>query len=426
MFFPVFDFGAGGLDLAFDLMGNVLPADEASSSMAGVFQQVGESFLSAGDALSDSPTKDRQSSSYVNRHWLEFTLVRPDGTSRVFERDIARWSGNVQEFSKSLARTAYFRVATGRVSAGQILERSLVAQKQLLASLGSPSPLKLEDVGLIQFSMDAETFLLMSDLAAAGDDSVVSFRDEPAIVARYLPYGRIDLSRDGFDIINSPRRALASRSGVFDGRATVLNGVVDSWLEHELFGRHDPASSSFGRLSQRLNAGGVLSVFGGDSSLQVQALPSPVRDPLRRDLATGARVILAGKQGECDAWWRIDPVSGATLSILGNGWGGVVPGYLRDLAAVHGKLKIASLAAGCGMAVPFITASAAVNGLGLLELNDALGNSNLDICSQIPSPNVQTLCTLTVAAMGMAAATGAGQSGMSTGVLMRICVMSAL
>ncbi len=426
LFFPVFDFGSARLDKAFDSMGNVLSADDATSAMAGVFGEVSKGFLAAAEELSGNASEGKAPIAYVTRHWLEITLLRPGQPSKVIVRDIARWQDDATEVRKSLARTAYFRVATGRVSPAQILERTLGAQRALLTSLTSATPLKLEESTLAQFSLDAESFLLMSDLAAAGNTESLSFRNEPAIVARFLPYGRIDASRDGFDIVHTPRRAVAMDSARPDMRTTVLNGVVDSWLEQELFSPEDSSRSAYGRLSQRLEAGGELSVLDGASEVSVESVPVPARETVLRDLSNGDRVLVVGAPEQCDAWWRVDPLTGGTLSMLANGWGGVIPEYLKDLAAIHGKLKIGSLAAGCGLTVPFITASAAINGLGLLELNDALGNSNLDICAQIPQPNLQTLCSLTVTAMGMAAATGAGQSGLSAGVLTRICVMSAL
>lgn len=426
LFFPVFDFGSARLDKAFDSIGNVLSADDASSAMAGVFGEVSKGFLAAAEELSGNASEGKAPIAYVTRHWLEITLLRPGQPPKVIVRDIARWQGDADEFRKSLARTAYFRVATGRVSPAQILERTLGAQQALLTALTSATPLKLEESTLAQFSLDAESFLLMSDLAAAGNTGTLSFRNEPAVVARYVPYGRIDASRDGFDIVHSPRRAIAMDSAKPDMRTTVLNGVVDSWLEQELFSPEDSSRSAYGLLSQRLTAGGKLAVVGDGTKVSAESLPIPARETVLRDLSNGDRVLIVGAADQCNAWWRVDPLTGGTLSMLANGWGGVIPEYLKDLAAIHGKLKIGSLAAGCGLTVPFITASAAINGLGLLELNDALGNSNLDICAQIPQPNLQTLCSLTVTAMGMAAATGAGQSGLSTSVLTRICVMSAL
>ncbi len=426
LFFPVFDFGSGRLDKVFDSIGNVLSADDASSAMAGVFGEVSKGFLAAAEELSGNASEGKAPVAYVTRHWLEITLLRPGQPPKVIVRDIARWQGDADEFRKSLARTAYFRVATGRVSPAQILERTLGAQRALLTALSSATPLKLEESALAQFSLDAESFLLMSDLAAAGNTDTLSFRDEPAILARYLPYGRIDATRDGFDIVHTPRRAVALDSAEVDMRTTVFNGVVDSWLEQELFSPEDFSRSAYGLLSQRLTAGGELAVVGDGSKISPASLPVPARETVLRDLSNGDRVLVVGAADQCNAWWRVDPLTGDTLSMLANGWGGVIPEYLKDLAAIHGKLKIGSLAAGCGLTVPFITASAAINGLGLLELNDALGNSNLDICAQIPQPNLQALCSLTVSAMGMAAATGAGQSGLSTSVLTRICVMSAL
>jgi hypothetical protein len=51
MFFPVFDFGNARPKLAFDLEGNVLPIEDAASSMAPLFQTMGSKMGTAFDAL---------------------------------------------------------------------------------------------------------------------------------------------------------------------------------------------------------------------------------------------------------------------------------------------------------------------------------------------------------------------------------------
>ena len=427
LFFPVFDFGAPGLDLAFDTTGNVLAADDALNSMAALYQTLGKGFLSAADALNGnvSPAEGGSPSVHVTRHWVEITLLRPGLEPRTFTRDIARWQGDESVLKQSLARTAYFRVEAGAVSPAEILHRSLKTQRELVRSLSSDTPLALEDGMLAQFSLDAEIFLLTSDMAAAENNAERSYRAEPAIIARYLPYGRIDASREGFDIINAPRVAVSPAAGTQDKRATLYNGIVDTWLEHELFAGEQWSRSAYGRLQQRLNAGGALTVLAESQRLP-HAVPAPTGKLIVKDLEDHQRVVLVGPAEQCDAWWRVDPQSGAAVGVLANGWGGVVPEYLKNLAAVHGKVKIASLAAGCGLTVPFITASAAVNAAGLFQLDEALGFAGLDLCSHIPDPSLQGLCTLTVAGASMASASGAAGSGLSTSMLVRICVMSAL
>ena len=427
LFFPVFDFGAGSLAQAFDINGTVLSADDAASAMAPLFQTVGNRFLSATDALDGSRTSSAGGSAttHVLRHWIEFRILRPGLEPKIITRDIARWQGDADRFKRSVARSAFFRVEAGHVSPAKFLDRNLTSQREVLESLASDQPLAMDQGLMAQFSEDAEVFLLTSDVVAAQNEATVSYRAEPSIVARYLPYGRIDAGLEGFDIMNAPRYAVSKADNRPDPEATLFSGVVDTWLEHELFARESWSRSAYGRLQEGIDQGGALTVLSGNTPALLGSLPAQTRVGIEKDLLNNQLAVLSGAPASCDAWWRVDPTSGETLGMLANGWGGTLSEYLVDLAAIHGRLKIASIAANCGLVVSFIAASAAINTLGLLQLDEAAGFQGMDLCSQMP-PNLQVLCTATVMAANMAAATGLGQAGLSKGVLIRICVMSAL
>lgn len=428
LFFPVFDFGAGSLKQAFDINGTVMSADNAANAMAPLFQKVGNSFLAASDALGSNKTssKGASSSTHVMRHWIEITLLRPGQHPKIITRDIAHWQDDVNLFKQSLARSVFFRVETGRISTAKFLDRNLSTQQEVLKSLASDTPLEMNKGLIAQFSEDAEVFLLTSDVIAAQNEEVISYRAEPAIVARYFPYGRIDASREGFDIINAPRYAVSKVDRTPHAAATSYSGIADTWLEYKLFAGEKWSRSAYGRLQQRLDNGGALTVLSVDSKPLIESLPEQAKANIKKDLSNGRLVVLSGDPKSCDAWWRVDPASGETLGMLSNGWGGAeLSEYLQELAVIHGKFKIVSLTAGCGLIVPFITASAALNALQLLQMDSALGHSGMDICSQLP-PNLQAMCVATVAAANMAAATGVAGSGLSASVLMRMCVMSAL
>lgn len=431
LFFPVFDFGTPEPKFAFDLLGNVLTAEDAATAMAPLFQTVGKGYAQAGDALrlADTPPlggEQRTPIHGIHRHWLEITLLRPGHEPKVITREIARMEGNEDRFRESLARTAYFRVETGNLSPAHFLHRGLTTYQAIVESLSSATPFSMQEGALTQFSLDAEAFLLASDsLASEGADWVV-YRAEPSIVARYYPYARIDSTREGFDIVNMARVAVAFKTKQQDRAQSFRIGIGDTWLEDVLFADTDWHRSAYGRFRQRFEVAASLQVVNEDDRNLLEDVPAPARALLESQLDSGQVLILAGAPQECDAWFRVDPVTGEALGVLPNGWGGVIPEYLVKLAAIHGKIKVGSTAASCGSAVAFMQASAALNALQILTLNDLAGMHNMDICSAIPSPELQALCVLTIAAAGSAAASGAATSGLTTGVLVRICVTAAL
>jgi hypothetical protein len=431
LFFPVFDFGTPEPKFAFDLVGNVLTAEDAATAMAPLFQTVGKGYARAGDALrlagtSAQSAEQTTSKHGISRHWLEITLLRPGQEPKVITREIARMEDDEDRFRESLARTAYFRVETGNLSPAHFLHRGLTTYQAIVESLSSATPFSMQAGALTQFSLDAEAFLLASDSLAAGGADWVVYRTEPSIVARYYPYARIDSTREGFDIINMTRVAIASKTKQRDRAQSFRIGIGDTWLEDMLFADTDWHRSAYGRFRQRLHAGAPLHVVSEENRDLLESVPLPARALLKSQLDSGQILMLAGSPQECDAWFRVDPSTGEALGLLPNGWGGVIPEYLLKLAAIHGKIKVVSTATACGSAVAFLQASAALNALQILTLNDLAGLHNMDACSVIPSPDLQALCALTMAAAGAAAASGAAQSGLTTGVLVRICVTAAL
>ncbi len=431
MFVPLFDFGSAKPKLAFDISGNVMPVEEATSAMAPLFQQVGKRFGSAADALAtdSKPSIDASNPNrYIVRHWLKFTISRPGLEPKVIVRDVAQWKGDETLFKKSLARVANFHVESGAVSAALFLNRRLNAVKRIAQSFISGRPLNINDEKQQKFSLAAEVFLLSSDEIARQNSNTILYRAEPAIVARYSPYGYIDADREGFDILNAPRHAVSSSTGQTDVKEVLQAGVTDTWLEHALFaGEYWQQSSAFGQLMSRTESSGSLTVLTQSDKSSIQDIPLHSQQLVKQSLDNSDLIILAGKAESCDSWWRINPQSGEGLGMLSNGWGGVnflvsapTSEYIADLTAIYGGTKVGGAMLSCGAAIAGLRASVGLAALRLFEIDEAMGFQNLNLCAQIPSPGIQALCTAIVA--GAAAASQAPIATLSNDALMTICL----
>lgn len=424
LFFPVFNFGTAQFDMAFDTTGNILSADDASSDKAAIFQTVGGKFGNVADAIAtggDKASSDSKPQRYITRHWLKFIIQQPGREPKVIIRDIAQWQGDESEFKQSLSRSAHFRVETGAVAPAEFLQQNLRALKQSIETVRSPLSRKSLDQAALQFSLDAEVFLLASDMLARRQSETISYRDAPAIVARYAPYGRAALEREGFDIISSPRRVVSASTGQILPAGTIASGVIDTWLEYKLFaGEEWLQDSAFEKLAQRMQSGGRLTVLSPANSSGVEKIPEPGRSIMQREVSNQGLVLYPGPAERCDSWWRVDPVSGETIGMLDNGWGGASSEYITNLTIIYGRAKVGTALVSCSTVIAFIRGSAALTALNVFAVDDAMGMGGNDLCSQLPDPGLQALCTVIVVSAGVAGQAAAQQ--LSAETLKYLCI----
>ena len=102
---------------------------------------------------------------------------------------------------------------------------------------------------LVGFQLDYEAFLMVSDALSDELPGLRSYRTEPTVLARYLPFGRVDATRDGFDVMNDARRVIDRHDATLGPEGALRIGVTDTWLEHLLFAAPSGVGGSlFGQL----------------------------------------------------------------------------------------------------------------------------------------------------------------------------------
>ncbi len=133
------------------------------------------------------------------------------------------------------------------------------------------------------------------------------------------------------DIMQTGLRAFSDQGDGWhaDPAAAFRAGVAQTLLEATLMDSAD----SRGATKSRAGSWGVLSaapdlvMVSDTSTLEDLDIPKPAKLAARRDLERGQ--ILAMATGETPAWWRIDPLTGATIGVDVNGYGAEAVEYLQ-------------------------------------------------------------------------------------------------
>lgn len=163
-----------------------------------------------------------------------------------------------------------------------------------------------------------------------------TYLDEPNILSTHLLGREVEgevLLRMGVDLVWN-RTAVRPGTPLSERSVRLQQGVLDTVAEAALAaeGRGENASSLYAAAQARGESWEVLSTEE-DLRLLDESVPGDARARIAEALSAGHVVVAARSLTEDDpgpggyAWWQVDPVTGATLGVNSNGWGG----FLEDL-----------------------------------------------------------------------------------------------
>lgn len=145
------------------------------------------------------------------------------------------------------------------------------------------------------------------------------------------------------DLVSSPMLAVAPEAESINPRASLRAGIWMSRLEGDLSPEGDPGvSNDTERLLAEARSQGIdLVTFAPETdeesappSLERLDLPADSLSAIRRDLDAGFAVLAPERLPDgarYGAWWRVDPVTGETLAMIGSGRGAELTEYLEVL-----------------------------------------------------------------------------------------------
>lgn len=444
-FFPMLEGDTAPGGMAFDMLGNAVPPEEASSPYAALFQTVGGALGRAAGALSSlgfggeepEPTDDFVS---LTAQWIEFTFTAPGHEPVTHRRMIvdrlgaeARANGSLQlnpevserEAFAALSSVHTFMLDPGRYAEEYVLDRALASvlamrsfvDKALVCALEGTDPPPAPAEMSSHEAPIAPFYLFAGFQDAPIEEGVISYRPAPGMVVMSQ---RLDGTAAQVDVVTNPRWSLRTTSaGVeFDVNANRLAGVWETRVEALPLSRDaEPVIPAFAALA----GGQGLVVLDGSSAGRVAELPLPfeARAGIAEDLARGYTVVVPTgyePQGVAYAgWWRTDPFTGETLGRGGDGRGSAFLEYLTSFEVsvaltagftvygVHQCTKIADArVAGCCIVQNVALAGVGVGiGVGVsLAFNTAekLGRAlvafgALDVAGNIAGTFIPTICS---------------------------------
>jgi hypothetical protein len=383
LFFPRLNQANPPGGLAFDIYGNVVDPSVAGSAMAGVFRSVGESFASVAGALSSEDASGKDSSLMrLEEHWLEITLISPDGTETVHKRTLWDASGGVDERARRLSSSVTFAVFTGRIPPAYMVDKLL----QRLSDSEHMLPFYFRGRGASHNRQRLERAdnyiteqllfkLLTQELGRSGANTI-SYIDAPQIVAYNDHVWLENNAYSGFDLVSNSR-SLYTQSNTatgFDPAQAISSGVWDTVLEHFVVPPGGGASTILNPFGVNSSATGSQSMAMISNADDVRLeLGSPLqREAMRRDLRQGNVLVVPMLDGSlmASSWWRVHPAKGVTLGMSFQGWGASpVKEYDTQREYMEWLSCIANLLGKCRGAVNWFEAIGAV---GLLMGQGAL------------------------------------------------------
>lgn len=350
---PMFNDATAPGAMAFDLKGRVVDP-MALGGNAGIFQTMGDMMATATGELMDR--EDNQPAMALDSMWLEFTFTAPGGEQTTYRRYLvaprADHGTDATGLLWPLLTSHSYQVNAGGQPLDYLAERYLVTaiddQAWLTATIG-----KFREPGKRMVQPDASIpvdfpvlaqYRFMDDnpFAEAG---VVSYRAAPSLVGLLRGYRNADTAFAAVDIVaNHLEHLRVSENGLQQVPAAGLaRGVWDTVLEGvpQKALRVDASASA-----------STVNVFekAAGQDIPIKVLKAGVADSLagfgldanasafvQADLDKGYLVVLPERLPEgvgMAGWWRVDPVSGETLGMTGDGRGQDVVEYLTEVVGI--------------------------------------------------------------------------------------------
>ncbi len=351
----------------FDLDGNVVDPEAASSPAAGVFQNVGNAFGNASGAIAGSENPE----DYVAlaSQWLQFTLIAPSGHETVFRRSVVNRFNveepfdedkpgaaeqTIEEAVRLLTAEHTFMLATGTIPEAFVLD-SLLAK---LIALRVPLEvalarqhgrvLELSDNVLAEVDLTWAGHLALYttfDLPLPGKDR--QYRHEPSLVVRTQELPIWDEVKATIDVVNNARRSYVVRDGQWSVAAPQLvrRGVWETVTEGSVLPPSQKTVNTVRVFEQAREQGIPIQVLRPEQRDQAPALdlPASARAAINRDLEYGFMVVVPERLPDnvsLAGWWRVNPVDGETLGMIGDGRGGETAEYSTLLKLISGTLLV--------------------------------------------------------------------------------------
>lgn len=380
-----FDLNGATYDLAL-MSGDTLGVTQLSQTINNSLEEA----IGALGATDNSTTTIPSDFITLTGEWIEYTLIAPGGAERTFRRTILDRIGAENRAAGIVA-----------IAPGQALPAAaapLLTQQTILVMPATYSPAYVAQRFLrqLQSSLDLIDYLRqqmpfgnqpvappLKLLAAATpfDDVVLNslFAQQPVAAATTLSYRAepyLVVLEDGLsltspqptgflrvDVINNTRRAFTVTAGALQAapQANILAGAWETHAEQSPFatvqGRRFSTFAAFVAASEADVPTQVITP-ADPAPLDALALPVASRQAIAQDLANGYVVLVPETIASSAAtgWWRVNPLTGETLGLAGDGRGDSIVEY-SFLATLKENLILGTPSTLAGFAICMAGAS---------------------------------------------------------------------
>ncbi|MCX6044335.1 MAG: hypothetical protein NT075_04430 [Chloroflexi bacterium] len=422
-FYPNLDGKLVADSMFFDLLGNLVPPDAATSPLAPLITGVSKSLGGALDALDSTTTPDElQDSSHflLTGVYIEYTFTAPGQAPRVFRRTLVDRIGAENRAKKQwtllhpddplpdmIALTAQhtFMLATGALPAAYLadlqLEHLLKSRPLFDFALGSQyqqpgfADLTKAKLDTLDLSWPGHPVIYAVADAGATATNLINYRPSASLVV-YTQSQDAERMHLWMDVVNNERRTYKLDGGklAVDVNALLKTGVWETRTEDIAL---DPKQAD--------NTENVFTVFAlanqqkipirvltpaDTAGIDKLALSLNAKTQLQTDLAAGNVVVLPEKMPtgiKKFGWWRIDQKTGQTLGVNEDGLGAAAIEYaalLRSVAFAGGCALIAGHDKnGLTVQDAIVCASVGVGGYGAMATLGVAGKITMAVAAMI-------------------------------------------
>ncbi len=387
MYLPILNYELAPGAVFFDKKGNSIDQLAGSSSMASNFQTIGNKF---GDAIS---SLDSESKIRLNKVWMKFTLITPDGKQEIFKRTILELTKgqtiSAEDLGRKLTAQNTFALAMGEMPSAFTLDKQLqklislrLPIEDLLAKKYNIRPPKHTDLDLrkVDFSWDGHATLYnIFDQNIIKSSEARQYRHKPSLVIHTIELPLWNKITETMDIVSNKRRSIVAsvedwsispvqllKRGVWE---TVTEGVL--LRENTKLIRFNTMKSIESAKTQNI----PIITIRPDEVSQVNRFIFPIesKQAITRDLKFGYTVIMPKSLPEGDekiGWWRVNMSTGEALGMGNDGKGEEIATYTtldRLIAGVVVGVLV-------GIACFGISGAVNANYPGTITLGDCVGS----------------------------------------------------
>jgi hypothetical protein len=337
MFFPMLNGALAPGAQAFDMNGRLIdPFALGAGGMAGVFQTLGDKLESAVEGV--SPRADGKPPLALHSMYLEFTFTTPSGQTDTRRRYLlpprTDYADDRAAAWQLITDNAY-SVAVGDMPVDYLADRFLAVSAEGLDWLEFTIRKSFEpDVGIpIPDELSPEipplTQLWSMARRPAEVPGIVRFHAQPGLVGIRNGYRDAHTGFVGVDVVfNRVEHVRVNDAGLTDEPAAAMrNGIWDTVLEsvpgklHQVRTLATVSTVDVFDLARQQGIAARVLVDGDSDGPDLDAAASRF---VQRDLERGYAVVIPERVPDgaaMPAWWRIDPRSGETLGMTGDGYG---------------------------------------------------------------------------------------------------------